>query len=138
MERIRTELPEVALVDEDYGQAQAPGRLGAGQLPCVLVAGPATEWTAQSALQPAVQRGTATLTVKLVFDCTADVPAGATAAERVRWREELGSRLYRAVLGFAPARRTSPLVRTASGEELSGDGRKVYTTTFRFSEMVSE
>ncbi|WP_418981713.1 hypothetical protein [Alistipes sp.] len=138
MQRIRAELPELALVDEDYGQLETDEDQYPVVFPCVLVSIPKTEWTTQSAVRPIRQRGTATLNVKLAIDCYDDTHIGSSTEEKVLEREAMNDHLFRAVQGYKHRRETSALARTESTEYPLGGGVKVYMTSFQYSEMMTE
>lgn len=137
MQRIRASLPELAAVDEDCGQLETDDDRYPVVFPCVLVSCPKTEWTTQSAVRPVIQRGTATLTVKLAIDCYDDTHIGSSTEEKVLEREAMNERLFRAVQGYKHCRETSALSRIESAEYPLG-GVKVYMTTFQYSQMMTE
>lgn len=138
MKRIREELPEIVTIDEDYGQLETDEDQYPVVFPCVLVGNPKTDWTTQSAVRPVLQRGTATMTVKLAVDCYDDTHIGSTTEDRMLKREEMNDRLFRVLQGFKLCRETSPLSRTESNEYPAPDGVKVYMTTFEYNEMRTD
>lgn len=59
MKRIREEVPEIATIDEDYGQLEVEEDQYPVVFPAVLINADGTEWKTLNAGQPAIQRGDA-------------------------------------------------------------------------------
>lgn len=71
MEQIAQEMPELSLIDEDYGQLE----MGAEEdrypvtFPCVLIGNTSSDW---NDLGYGVQKSESMLTVRLAIDCYDD------------------------------------------------------------------
>ncbi len=138
MKRIKEQMIELVTVDEDYGQLETEEDQYPVVFPCALVSSPKIDWATQSAVRPVVQRGTATLTIKLAVDCYDDTHIGSTTEDKVFEREQMNDRLFRLVQGFRLRKETSALSRIESTEYPLAGGVKVYMTTFQYTEMVSD
>jgi len=127
----------VEVVDEDYGQLDAlknGEEAYAVAFPCVLAGIPEAVWTS---LNAGTQRGELTLSVRLAFDCGAQLPAdGSTAAERCAQRYELMNRLNEAVQGWCFEGCQSVAARTRSVQTAERGNIKVYE--LQYAVMVIE
>lgn len=138
MKRIKEQMIELVTVDEDYGQLETQEDQYPVVFPCALVSSPKIDWATQSAVRPVIQRGTATLTIKLAIDCYDDTHIGSSTEDKATEREQMNDRLFRLVQGFRPCKQTSALSRIENTEYPLGGGVKVYMTTFQYTEMVSD
>ena len=96
-------LPELSLVDEDYGQLEALDDPNIDQYPltypAVLIDAAETEWSDITGLS---QKGKATVRLRLIIDCYDDThePSGTMGA--IMQRAEMLGNLHRLVQGFRP------------------------------------
>lgn len=131
LEHIKEGLPELSLIDEDYGQLEMPEDEEAYPItfPCVLIGEPDTEW---EELTGDKQRGKSLITIRLAMDCYEDSHAASGTYESVAKRHKLASKLHNALRHFKPAEGATALIRTHSrGYSLPGS-IKVIETTFSF------
>lgn len=132
MERIAQEMPELSLIDEDYGQLE----MGADEdhypvtFPCVLIGNADSNW---EDFGYGVQKSLSTVTVRLAMDCYDDTSHASGTYDRVRGRQQMASRLYLALQGFECSEYASPLVRIKSREYPLPGYIKVFEVAFSFS-----
>jgi len=127
---IAREMPELILVDEDYGQLEA---LDNEQLdmypltyPAVLIDLPGTEWTDTGDV---AQRGTCEVRVRLILDCYDDTHAGSQTTDRIMQREEKRKALHALLQGYRPSSEGA-LIRARSRFFTFNHGIKVYEATY--------
>lgn len=135
MDRISERVPEVSLIDEDYGQLEM---LAADDdrsdsypvtFPCVLISESETAW---SDVKSSLQRGDTSLSVRLAVDCYTDTRHSAPDREAgVRSRQSLVRDLFDAIQGMRPVTGASALTRTRSSSTIMPGFIKVYEFTFR-------
>lgn len=127
---VRENMPQLSLVDEDYGQLEALDRDDADMypvtFPAVLVNMLETEW---SCLEGRSQKGTATLVFKLAVDCYDDTHHGSGTTEAILRRAETVGGLHLLLQGFRPFGRGG-MTRTRSRFRTWSHGIKVYETTY--------
>lgn len=147
METLLTELvkhiganaPELALVDEDYGQLEMIDQQGRDTypviFPCVLVDVPDTSW---SNVASPCQRGTAQVRVKLAIDCYDDTHYNSGTIDKVKEREALRKSIYLLCQGWI--HEDQQLVRTSSKRYTMNHGIKVYEEYYDIavSEYISK
>lgn len=74
--RLGQKVPELRLIDEDYGQLEPNSDDQYPVVfPCVLLSAVGVEWADMGIPGPNVQRGTAEITVRLAIDCYDDTHA---------------------------------------------------------------
>lgn len=129
-ERIAESLPELLLVDEDYGQLITDEDTYPVTFPCVLMGDIEADWENIGA---GVQKGVCSITVKLAIDCYEDTHYTSGTADKIRERLALNKRLYKMLQGFRNSREMSALIRTKSTDYSLPHQVKVYETTFRFT-----
>lgn len=131
MSRIGAAMPELSLIDEDYGQLEMAAEDDTYPVtyPCVLIGNAEAGW---EDLTGDSQRGRATLTVRLAIDCYHDTHYTSGTYEHVREHYELLHKLYKQLRKFRPADGTTALTRTQSREITLPHGIKVYEMTFAF------
>ena len=89
MEQIAQEMPELSLIDEDYGQLE----MGAEEdqypvtFPCVLIGNTNSDW---HDLGYGAQKSESALTVRLAIDCYDDTSYASGTYDKVRERQQLG------------------------------------------------
>lgn len=132
MERIAAEMPELSMLDEDYGQLEMSAEDDSYPVtfPCVLVGNIATDWRDQGL---GCQKGAALVTVRLAIDCYDDTHYSSGTYDRVRERRQSDLRLYKALNRFKSAQCATPLVRVKSRDYTLPGFIKVFETTFSFT-----
>lgn len=105
LKRIENEMPEIAYIDEDYGQLEGMG----------------------------TQAGEITLTVRLGIDCYHDTHIGSGTTGRIKERMEMAGKLYRTLQNFQFCRNMDELVRVKSRDYTLPGNIKVYEFVFSFS-----
>lgn len=130
IEHIAAELPELQMVDEDYGQLEA---LKAQDIdtypltfPAVLIDAPDVQW---NNISEGSQKGICRFRVRLVVDCYDDTHAGSGTTYKVQERAEMKHRLHRVLCQFRPDA-DGGLTRESSRDYTWGYGIKVYETTY--------
>lgn len=132
MEQIAAEMPELSLIDEDYGQLES----GAEEdhypvtFPCVLIGNTESDWTDHGY---GVQDSETAVTVRLAIDCYDDTHYTSGTYEKSRERWQMANRLYAALQCLQCAPQASPLERRKSRDYALPGGIKVYEFTFSFS-----
>lgn len=131
--RIKEEMPELSLVDEDYGQLEAIDKEETDMypvtFPCVLIDMPETEWENISGKS---QKGKAKIGVRLVIDCYDDTHYGSGTMEAMMERSEMANRLHRALQCFRPVK-DGELIREKSKFYTWSHGIKVYEMLYSVS-----
>lgn len=128
-EHIAQNMPELSLVDEDYGQLITDEDTYPVTFPCVLISTIEAEWTD---IGLGLQKGDCSITVKLVVDCYDDTHYASGTADKIRERLLMNKELYLLLQGFRQSKETSPLKRIKGTDYALPGGKKVYETTFRF------
>lgn len=127
---IASEMPELSLVDEDYGQLEALDQTDRDMYPltypAVLIEPSRVDW---SHLQGDSQKGIATLRIRLIIDCYDDTHAGSGTTLRIIEREELRNRLHSLLEGYRPLN-DGGLMRTQSTFFTFNHGIKVYEAIY--------
>ena len=117
---IAREMPELILVDEDYGQLENLDDDGRQMYPitypAVLIEGDS-------------QKGEATLRVRLIIDCFDDTHSSSGTEFRIKEREELRHKLHSLLEGYRPLD-DGGLMRTQSTFFTFNHGIKVYESTY--------
>ena len=131
MSRIGVAMPELSLIDEDYGQLEMAAEDDTYPVtyPCVLIGNAEAGW---EDLTGDAQRGRATLTVRLAVDCYHDTHYTSGTYDHVREHYALLRKLYKQLRKFRPADGATALTRTQSREITLPHGIKVYEMTFAF------
>lgn len=131
MERIAAEMPELSLIDEDYGQLESA--LGDDHypvtFPCVLIGNTDANW---SDLGGGAQNGAAFITVRLAIDCYTDTHYSSGTYQAVAERWKAANRLFCALQGFTPAGCASELTRIKQRDYAMPHNIKVFEFSFSF------
>ena len=135
MKRIKEAMPE-AYIDEDYGQLESQDDQYPIVFPCVLISAGDTEWKSM-ANQPSIQRGHASVKLKLAINCYDDTHIGSTTEDKIDEREQKVGRLVKAIQGVRVSSRTTALDRQHSSDYTLGGGIKVYEETFEYYVQVA-
>ena len=144
-ERIREAVPEIDHIDEDTGQlypVQYDDRYEYPILfPCLLIDASTIDWKAEKIGN--MQRGTATVTLRLAFRVDEDThfePSSFNDFEQLRLRKHIEHRVVSALHCYCLDERMSAMYRTQS-RSYSQPGRvRVYESTFQVNvtERLSE
>ena len=137
---IAREMPELILVDEDYGQLENLDDDGRQMYPltypavliepltypAVIIEPSRVDW---SHLEGDSQKGEATLRVRLIIDCYDDTHSGSGTEFRIKEREELRYKLHSLLEGYRPLG-DGGLMRTQSTFFTYKHGIKVYESLY--------
>ena len=127
---INEQMPELSMVDEDYGQLENLEDDNRDMypitFPAVLVENTETEW---SNLAGRSQKGDAMFRVRLIIDCYDDTHAECGTQYAVEEREDMRSRLHTILQGFRPVE-DGVLIRKRSKFFTWYHGIKVYEMTY--------
>ena len=130
IEHLNRVMPELSTIDEDYGQLESIDNEDEDgyplTYPAVLITSPEIQW---SDVAEHNQKGTVTLTVRLILDCYDDTHAGAGGLAAAKERRDLNRKLNLALQGYRPLD-DGPLVRISSRHSTYRYGIKVYETTY--------
>ena len=127
---ISEEMPELATVDEDYGQLEnlddERRDMYPLSFPAVLIENTDTQW---SDIAGKSQKGDAMLRVRLIIFCYDDTQVVCGTEEAVEEREEMRRRLHRILQGYRPMD-DGVLMRKRSKFYTWYHGIKVYEITY--------
>lgn len=127
---IASEMPELMLVDEDYGQLENLDDEGRQMYPltypAVIIEPSRVDW---GHIQGDSQKGEATLRVRLIIDCYDDTHSGSGTREYIRQREEMRHKLHSLLEGYRPLD-DGGLMRKTSTFFTFNHGIKVYESTY--------
>lgn len=127
---INEQMPELSMVDEDYGQLENLEDDNRDMypitFPAVLIENTETEW---SNLAGRSQKGDAMFRVRLIIDCYDDTHAECGTQYAVEEREDMRSRLHTILQGFRPVD-DGVLIRKRSKFFTWYHGIKVYEMTY--------
>ena len=127
---INEQMPELSMVDEDYGQLENLEDDNRDMypitFPAVLIENTETEW---SNLSGRSQKGDALFRVRLIIDCYDDTHAECGTQYAVEEREDMRSRLHTILQGFRPID-DGVLIRKRSKFFTWYHGIKVYEMTY--------
>lgn len=133
IDHIKKEMPELSLVDEDYGQLEAIDKVDMDTypvtFPCVLIDNPETDW---ENLAGKSQKGKAKIGVRLVMDCYDDTHYGSGTMEAILERSEMVDRLHHSMQCFRPVE-DGELIREKSKFYTWSHGIKVYEMLYSVS-----
>lgn len=135
MKRIEEAMPEVR-IDEDYGQLESQEDQYPVVFPCVLISAGDIEWKSM-ANRLSIQRGHASVKLKLAIDCYDDTHIGSTTEDKIAEREQMLGRLVKAMQGIRVLPQTTELDRQRSSDYTLGGGIKVYEETFEYHVQVA-
>lgn len=134
LERIQSEMPEIAYIDEDYGQLEGMDSENEDfypvTFPCVLVGNAEADWKDTGM---GTQAGEITLAVRLGIDCYHDTHIGSGTTGRIRERLQMAGKLYHALQNFRFCRNMDELVRIKSRDYTLPGNIKVYEIVFTFN-----
>lgn len=130
MQHIAAAMPELSLVDEDYGQLETQEDAYPVTFPCVLVGNMVGDW--RDLGYSGAQEGTVTLTVRLVIDCYDDTHVGSTQENAITDRQQMARKLYKALQMQRFCKDMGPVSRVKSQDYTIAHGIKVYEQTYQF------
>lgn len=127
---IAEQMPEIMLVDEDYGQLENLDDDGTQMYPltypAVIIEPNRVDW---EHIKGNSQKGEATLRVRLICDCYDDTHSGSTTRDYIRQREELRRKLHSILEGYRPLG-DGGLMRKSSTFFTFKHGIKVYESVY--------
>ncbi len=101
IKEIAEKMPQLSLIDEDYGQLENIDEDNKDMypitFPCVLLDAPSVDW---SYIQGNSQKGEATIRVRLIIDCYDDTHFGSDTTHKIIERHEMVKQLHEIVQGF--------------------------------------
>ncbi|WP_373835470.1 hypothetical protein [Bacteroides heparinolyticus] len=101
IKEIAAKMPELSLIDKDYGQLENIDEDNKDMypitFPCVLLDAPSVDW---SYIQGNSQKGEATIRVRLIIDCYDDTHFGSDTTHKIIERHEMVKQLHEIVQGF--------------------------------------
>ena len=140
IQHLAERMPELSVVDEDYGQLEVVDEEGKRMYPltspAVLVDLEQVDW---GFLQGGNQIGEARIKARLIIDCYDDTHVGSGTELFIQTREELRRRMHLALQGFSPSGNSgSGLMRVESKFYTFDHGIKVYQETYtcRVAELI--
>lgn len=135
--RLGKMMPELATIDEDYGQLAYDE--AANSYPVVFPAAFVGNINISWATHGRVQQGKGKFTVRLAIDCYDDTHLGSGTEEKIAERHALNAKKDRCLQGFQTSYMMDGLERVENVDyTLQGPGNiKVFDTTFAF-EIVDE
>lgn len=136
VKHIGSNMTDIRLVDEDYGQLEMLDDESRDTYPLVfpsiLVNAAETQWTNDGALN---QRGVCTVKAKLIIDCYDDTHYKSGTIEAILKRNEIRKRMHIMLQGHRIGENQS-LIRSSSRFYTFNHGIKVYEETYTV--MVTE
>ena len=135
---INEQMPELSMVDEDYGQLEMLDQENSDTypltFPAVLIGASSVQW---SSIGGVSQKGLATVRVRLAIDCYDDTHRSSGTTHLIARREEKRRELHKLLQGYRIAEE-SALIRTNSRFYTANHGIKVYESTYTctVSEMI--
>ena len=132
LERLGAEVPELSLIDEDYGQLEMDEATDHNPVtyPCTLIGYSDISWS--DITGSTAQRGQAQLTVRTALDCYADTSLASGTYDAVRYRQQFAAKVHRALQKFKAADNATALTRVRSREYVLPGGIKVFEATYTF------
>lgn len=131
MERLAAEMPELSLIDEDYGQIEMSAENDSYPLtfPCALIGETDSLW---ADVGTSYQKGDCSITVKLALDCYEDTSYSSGTYQSVRGRQKLAHKLYRSLQGLRCSGNATPLTRVKRSGYMMPGLIKIYELQFSF------
>lgn len=126
---INAEIPELTLVDEDYGQLETEADTYPVTFPCALIGNMEADW---EDVGLGTQKGIVTFTARLAIDCYDDTHIGSGTTEFVTKRLQLANHLYTALQDSSHSDNMGPIYRIKSRCFSLPGMVKVYEYIFQF------
>lgn len=124
------QMPELSMIDEDYGQLEMINREDRDTypvtFPAVLVDAPDVAWSNVAGFS---QKGLATVRVRLILDCYDDTHHGSGTTDLIAERAALCAKLHKILQGYR-INGTDELIRQTSRFYTWDHGIKVYESTY--------
>lgn len=125
-------MPDLEVVDEDYGQLEMLDQENNNTypltFPAVLIDASSVEWSNIGGLS---QKGNATVRVRLIIDCYDDTHHTSGTTHFIAQREAKRRELHKVLQGYRIS--NSALIRTNSRFYTASHGIKVYESTYTCS-----
>lgn len=140
IEHIAEGMPQLSLVDEDYGQLEVIDEEGKEMYPitypAVLIDLEQVDW---ESVEGDVQFGIVRLKARLIIDCYDDTHASSGTLYRIQERAEMRRQMHELLQGFNVTPEASGLMRTESKFYTGNHGIKIYQETYtcRVCEQVT-
>ena len=129
---ITANMPELKVVDEDYGQLEALNQESTDQypltFPAVLIDAPTTAWSNIGGIS---QKGTVTVRIRLILDCYDDTHGTSGTTYLMAQREAKRRELHKLLQGHRID--GDDLIRTESRFFTVAHGIKVYESTYNLT-----
>lgn len=129
LESIRKKMPELSLVDEDYGQLETEEDTYPVTFPCALVGNMEADWTD---IGMGTQKGIVNLTARLAIDCYDDTHIGSGTTDKVADRLKMANRLYTTLQDSQHCPDMDTMYRVKSRSYSMPGMIKVYEFVFQF------
>nr|DAY17189.1 MAG TPA: hypothetical protein [Caudoviricetes sp.] len=126
---IANEIPQLSLVDEDYGQLETSEDTYPVTFPCALIGNMEADW---EEIGMGTQKGIVTLTTRLAIDCYEDTHIGSGTTEKVAERLRLANQLYTTLQCSRHSGDMGPMFRTKTRCYSLPGMIKVYEYVFQF------
>ena len=130
VKHVGNNMPDMKVVDEDYGQLEALDQENRDMypltFPAVLIEAPSVEWSNIGGLS---QKGLATVRISLIIDCYDDTHYTSGTVGKIVEREKIRRRLHELLQGHRIGE-DSALIRTSSRFYTFNHGIKVYESTY--------
>lgn len=135
LQHIANQFPNLSFVAEDCGQLETQEDTYPVTFPCVLIGNTDVDWEDLNEGGGDAQRGTATITVRLAFDCYDDVHVGSTQEASIAERLQLAHDTHSSIQGisFTECPDVCPLSRVKSRDYTLPGNIKVYETIYGFT-----
>lgn len=132
IERLGAEVPELSLIDEDYGQLEMDETIDHDPVtyPCALIGYTDTQWSDINGSTS--QRGQAQIIVRTAIDCYDTTSLASGTYGTIRDRFWLARRVHKTLHHYKAADNMSALTRIRSREYALPGGIKVFETTYIF------
>lgn len=129
LKQIEEYMPQLSLIDEDYGQLETTEDTYPVTFPCVLLSNIDCNW---KDLGNGAQKGECTITARLIIDCYDDTHIGSNTEDRIVERLQMANQLYKALQCFRCDKNMGPLYRIKSRDFTIAHGIKVYEQIYSF------
>jgi hypothetical protein len=126
---VTKEMPEISLVDEDYGQLETIEDTYPVTFPCVLIGNMEADW---NDIGMGTQKGVVKISVRLAIDCYDDTHYGSGTEDKMSERLLMANKLYTLLQYFRPLNDMGPMYRTKTRFYSMPGGIKVYEYIFEF------
>ena len=123
LQLITEEMPELSLVDEDYGQLETEEDTYPVSFPCVLIGNVEADW---NDIGMGTQMGVVKMSARLATHY------GAGTEDKVAERLQMANKLYTSLQCFRPLSDMGPMYRTKTRFYAMPGGIKVYEYIFEF------